>query len=410
MAITAGQEIVASDFVDTPSGAGDSGKVGKLDTGGKINNGLLITDLIQAGETIDGTPTPVPVAVLNDVHQREYRTEFAHGDAAARTRLAVKMKPYAAITAADIRLILQKVGSPTGNLTIEVQTDSAGSPSGTPVTNGTSNTVAMSGLSTSYTETTFTFASAFSLSADTVYWIVLKRSDAVSGANYVNVLGIGNDYANFVGKTFDGVSTWSSGNLMAVEMVPTTGGSNSAWRSDANVIGLHWFDGFAISDAAESADVIVQFAGVVSGFTALRRGRKYFAQDTVGTLGLTVGTYEVGVGEAISETELLIKRYSDEYIGSTTPVRVSSVATAIAISGANSWGANYSFTTTSTAIGTLKGNGGRFKGFNELRGWGDYYNANSFTVDGVATAYTLVITATTGLTINGGSGTAYFYR
>lgn len=215
-------------------------------------------------------------------------------------------------------MILSKVGSPTGNLTIEVQTNSAGSPSGTPITNGTSNTVAMSGLTTSYAETTFTFASAFSLSAGTTYWVVLKRSDAVNSSNYVKVLSITNDYASFVGKKYDG-SSWTAGDLMYFDMTPASGSSYTAWRSDADLVGLHWFDGFAISDAASAGNnVSVQTSGLVTGFTGLSPTKKYFVSDTVGTISETVGTYETGVGRSISETSILIERYSDEYIGSAS--------------------------------------------------------------------------------------------
>ena len=305
---------------------------------------------VLAGETLDGTPVPVPVCILSDIYQQEYRSEMNFGDVSGNTQRSVKIIPRGAITSSSIKLLLNKQGSPTGNLTIEVQTDSAGSPSGTPVTNGTSNTVAMSGLSGSYVETAFAFASAFSLSAGTTYHIVLKRSDAVSGSNYVRCLGLGSssDYASFVGKAYNG-STWSASNLMYVEMVPATGSSYTAWRSDANVVGLHWFHGFAITDAASAGNnVDVQTDGVISGLTGLAPRKKYYVSDTVGTLSTSVGTYEVGVGEALSETTLLIVRYTGEYIGSTGFNQTfggvaSCTGYFIAISGANRWHVSQSF-------------------------------------------------------------------
>ncbi len=282
----------------------------------------LLTDIKQivqddqiAGETIDGTPVPTPVLFVSDIFQREYRTNFNFGDVSANTRFSVQIKPYSAITSTDVRLFLQKEGSPTGNLTIEIQGDSSGDPDGTAITNGTSNTVAMSGIATAFEETTFTFASAFTLAANTLYHIVLKRSDAVNASDFVSVLGIANDYANFVGKKYSG-SAWSSHSLMFAEVKPTTGSSQSVWRSDANIIGLHWYDGFAITDATENTTVTVQIHGLVAGFTGLIANRKYFVQDTVGTIGISEGTYEIGVGEAISDTELIIRHYSNEYMGS----------------------------------------------------------------------------------------------
>lgn len=290
-------------------------KVRSVDLNGNFE-GHKISEL--AGEAIAGATLPVPVVLLNDVYQREYREDFNFGDVTANTRRAVQIIPRTGLTSTTIKQILRKVGSPTGNLTIEIQGDSAGSPDGTPITNGTSNTLAMSGLTTDYVEKTFTFSSAFTLVADTTYWIVLKRSDAVNGSNYAQVLGISNDFASFVGKRWN-ASAWSSDKLMYVEIVAATVSSLTVWKSDANVIGLHWYDGFAITTAASAGDDIdVQTNGVVSGFSSLQLNKKYYVQDTVGTIGLTVGTFEMGVGEAISDTELLIRHYEHEYIGTVS--------------------------------------------------------------------------------------------
>jgi hypothetical protein len=84
-----------------------------------------------------------------------------------------------------VNLWLKKVGSPTGNLTVEIQGDSGGSPDGTAITYGTSDAVAASTLTTSYGWITFTFTSQPTLSAATTYWIVLKTTDSVSEVDYV---------------------------------------------------------------------------------------------------------------------------------------------------------------------------------------------------------------------------------
>lgn len=87
--------------------------------------------------------------------------------------------------AMSVKLWLKKVGSPTGNMTVKIQTNNAGSPSGTTITNGTSNTVAASSLSTSYGYITFTFSTPPSLSGATQYHIVLETADSQSNTNYV---------------------------------------------------------------------------------------------------------------------------------------------------------------------------------------------------------------------------------
>lgn len=100
-------------------------------------------------------------------------------------KLAQSFQVTGAQTVGTVDLWLKKVGSPTGNLTVEIQPDSAGAPSGTAVSNGTSGTVAASTLTTSYADITFSFATPPSLSGSTTYWLVLKTTDSASNTNYV---------------------------------------------------------------------------------------------------------------------------------------------------------------------------------------------------------------------------------
>lgn len=83
---------------------------------------------------------------------------------------------------------------------------------------------------------------------------------------------------------------------------------NEFYACDANDTNALKFLGFAISNSTDGASMDIQFNGVVTGFTGLAEGEKYYVQDTVGTIGTTPGTYEVLVGIAISETELMIQK------------------------------------------------------------------------------------------------------
>ena len=111
--------------------------------------------------------------------------EFTTSAITAKSKLAQSFQIATGTTITEVRLYLKKVGSPTGNLTVKIETDSAGDPSGTPVTNGTSDTVAASTLSTSYGYISFTFATDPSLSATTTYWLVLETADSQSNTDYV---------------------------------------------------------------------------------------------------------------------------------------------------------------------------------------------------------------------------------
>lgn len=83
---------------------------------------------------------------------------------------------------------------------------------------------------------------------------------------------------------------------------------NEFYACDADDTSAMKYLGFAISNGTDGNDIEVQFVGIVSGFTGLSEGEKYYVQDAVGTIGTSPGTYEILVGVAISETELLIQK------------------------------------------------------------------------------------------------------
>lgn len=83
---------------------------------------------------------------------------------------------------------------------------------------------------------------------------------------------------------------------------------NEFYACDGNDTAALAFIGFAVSNGTDGNSMTVQFNGIVSGFSALDEGEKYYVQDAVGTIGTTVGTYPVCVGRAISTTELLIEK------------------------------------------------------------------------------------------------------
>lgn len=78
------------------------------------------------------------------------------------------------------------------------------------------------------------------------------------------------------------------------------------------------FIGFAITNSTDTNPITVQTSGIVGGFTGLNIGTKYYVQDAIGTIGATMGTYEVLVGIAVSATEILIMQGSEEYVGQET--------------------------------------------------------------------------------------------
>lgn len=144
-------------------------------------------------------------------------TDYALRDTATNTQISQGFKCATSSTVVKVRLWLKKVGTPAGTdtVTLTIQTDDGGVPSGSAVTNGTSTAVDISdNLTTSYAWVTFTFSTAPSLTAGTQYHLVLSGAFTISSSNYVT-WGVDNYdiiYPNGSMSVYD-ATTWTSQSL-----------------------------------------------------------------------------------------------------------------------------------------------------------------------------------------------------
>lgn len=92
---------------------------------------------------------------------------------------------------------------------------------------------------------------------------------------------------------------------------------NEFYPCDANDNTAYKFVGFATSNSTDANPIDVQFSGVVSGFTGLSEGEKYYVQDAVGTIGTTPGSAEILVGVAFDTDRLFIQK-GQRYDSGTT--------------------------------------------------------------------------------------------
>lgn len=132
------------------------------------------------------------------------------GDASNRLRLAQSFLPEVgiAVNAVDVRL--KREGSPTDTLTLSLQADSSGSPSGTALGSASLSGSALE--DESYPWVRFTFDLLVELSAGMRYWLVLARSGAVSSTSYY-LAGVDEGLAFTAGRfrLYDqSASTWVS--------------------------------------------------------------------------------------------------------------------------------------------------------------------------------------------------------
>jgi len=129
-------------------------------------------------------PSKYAVLVLSSYAETNVDTDLAVGHDTANQRRAQGFKFLVSRPVGRVNLWLKASGAPTDNLTVEIQTNSGGLPSGTVVTNGASNAVAGSSVGASYGWVAFDFSMPPQLTAGTQYHLVLKRSGSVDAANY----------------------------------------------------------------------------------------------------------------------------------------------------------------------------------------------------------------------------------
>lgn len=103
------------------------------------------------------------------------------GNSSANAKIAQKIVTRASGTnqITQLQFGLFKSGSPTDNVIVEIQTDSAGAPSGTALASWSYAGSSILGASSIKTETV-----AGLLSNSTTYWLVISRSGAVDATNY----------------------------------------------------------------------------------------------------------------------------------------------------------------------------------------------------------------------------------
>jgi len=133
------------------------------------------------------------------------------------TRLAMRFRPAAACNVQTVFLWMRKTGSPTGTMTLQLQTSlGGGTPTGTPVTVNATTTKTEASLPTGvFTRIRFDFPAPIPLAGNTRYHLVLTTTRAPSAANYVEWLGTSSGGpSDGLGLGYDGA--WGFINFPAV--------------------------------------------------------------------------------------------------------------------------------------------------------------------------------------------------
>lgn len=141
-------------------------------------------DLIQGQASLIGEYSGDGSFILTATQNEEFALNYDPPTGDIYTALAHKLSPVAGHPISGISLYMRKVGTPTGTLTLRVETDNAGEPSGELVNYNAEATVDVSTLGTSFANVVFSFDNFFNVRTANTYWLVLTSDSAVSSTDY----------------------------------------------------------------------------------------------------------------------------------------------------------------------------------------------------------------------------------
>ena len=275
---------------------------------------------LTAGEALNGVSTPIAVSI--DLGSTTADSAIAGGiNANSVSNIQAQATwfgqglviPTGYNRISKASLYITRNGSPVGNMVVDVYAvDGSGFPTGASL--GTSNTVAAASFS-SGASNDFTFATPVTVTEGTTYAFVLHFSSVttLNGSNYVSwSINPSDSFTGVPSTSSNSGSTWSANGT--ADMCITISGyfaSSAAGRvirASTNQSNRKQFVGFVTSSVANAASVNVQSNGIVSGFTGLTAGTKYYVSDTITSIGTSAGSLKILCGIAVSTTQLLVLR------------------------------------------------------------------------------------------------------
>ena len=215
-----------------------------------------------------------------------------------------------AVTVPSIKLEINRNNSPTDAIRVRIETDTAGLPSGSTVTNGTSNTIAAADLDIlggSHLQE-FIFATPPSLSATTDYHLIIERTGSLNSSNNydvkVDLSPLSNPYPRGNMAEWDSTNGWVDipTNYMffeviaevalAIKSVSSTDVLSSKVNLDTDVDIASYILGRGVIDNSTPGEVYIPYIDAddnvsVADFTS--------AADPTGDITITTGISDVDV-------------------------------------------------------------------------------------------------------------------
>jgi len=291
-------------------------------------------------EPMDGTTTPIPIAIQSD--GKFFRSDANGGTALQKFHGFVKSLLAGAIASytykqtgdsgtesltipagEDVFLIVSVAEYSSGSLpsgyTFNGQAMTAGTQQGSDTATGRIWYLALGTLASPLTANLVRTGGSIQNQVAVVYDKVDQVSpiqNANSGTNGSAVSVTATGYSRFV--VFAGGGNTPSISVAGYTSRDSDGSSGVKQVGDFTNVGnasITWSGGSAlwligISLKTSSSVVVptadVTYAGIVDGFSGLTPGDIYYVSDTVGTISTTPGTNSIRVGKALTATKLLI--------------------------------------------------------------------------------------------------------
>ncbi|MGH7174808.1 MAG: hypothetical protein ACREGR_00415 [Minisyncoccia bacterium] len=317
LAVTSGSTRLNGVPYTWPSSQGGSGNQLQDDGTGVLSWALPSSQVLAkqytTGEALTaGMPVYIADGTLNEstttntLFNTTYAANLNFGDTSATQKMAFSFTVSQATAPTLLSTKLYSGGSPTDNATFAIQSDSAGSPSGTSLYTAS---VAGTGISNSGTAISVALTGSGTLQTSTTYWLVFGRSSSVNGSNYYKVQQCTSACSSSNYSAYNG-STWSasSGSLYQATIYQAIAQiSGEVYQASANTTGRYLnYIGLADGTYATGTPANIDVAGIVSGMSGLTAGTNYYVSNTLGTLGTSAGGNTVKSCHALSTTECLL--------------------------------------------------------------------------------------------------------
>ena len=320
------------------SGVASANKLVATDSTGHLSNTFVAARAYTAYESISQYDAvcllPIEVQWFDQISD----TTINLGDSNVRRRYGIKFIPSATtstLTTMQFRAREAVNGATAlGNLNIRIETDTAGQPSGTTISNGAATAISQATQQTWTTvmaTRTTTWAAAPTLTAGTTYWMIFECS-ATDAVNYLLFGANGNNdehYHTFTRLTYNlDTATWGSSVTNNTPFfwfnTQTYLAGLALAQCDGDFAGRAWrFVGIAANAiAAQASGEVYKDVATMTGLTP---NVDYYLSSTAGALTTSKPTSEYGgnaasfkIGRAISATELSIEPGPKYYWGVST--------------------------------------------------------------------------------------------